>query len=242
MPSTYEKGAGLKLPAASDIIPPNNYTFDYLTVNGNKATEIPTTQVGNVVVKAVYKNSPSPSPSPKPTPYYPGGGGSGSGGGGGGGGGGIPMPAAVINTTYLNLLKSISQTYSENNVQWKYDPVSNKFKINISIGNEVISVVDGFCNINKITTQNNNGVVTQIPITDTYCFKDGNMLTGWIRTIDGKWYFMENAKNANEGKMVFGWKQIDGKWYYFTTDGSMLVNALAPDGRMVGADGVVIVV
>lgn len=240
--STYEKGAGLKLPAASDIIPPNNYTFDYLTVNGNKATEIPTTQVGNVVVKAVYKNSPSPGPSPKPTPYYPGGGDSGSGGGGGGGGGGIPMPAAVINTTYLNLLKSISQTYSENFVEWKYDPVSNKFKINISVGDEIISVVDGFCNINKITTQNNNGVVTQIPITDTYCFKDGNMLTGWIRTIDGKWYFMENAKNANEGKMVFGWKQIDGKWYYFTTDGSMLVNALAPDGRMVGADGAVIVV
>ena len=48
------------------------------------------------------------------------------------------MPAAVINTTYLNLLKSISQTYSENFVEWKYDPVSNKFKINISIAFNLI--------------------------------------------------------------------------------------------------------
>ena len=92
-----------------------------------------------------------------------------------------------------------------------------------------------------IVTQNVNGVATQIPTTATYCFKDGNMLTGWIKTIDEKWYFLENAKNANEGQMVYGWKQIDGKWYYFTANGSMLVNAVTPDGRLVGADGVVIV-
>ena len=70
----------------------------------------------------------------------------------------------------------------------------------------------------------------------TYCFKDGNMLTGWIKTIDAQWYFLENAKNANEGQMVYGWKQIDGKWYYFTADGYMDYSEYR-DGCWLGADG-----
>ena len=242
--SIYEKGVGLKLPLGSDIIPPTNYTFDYFTVNGGKATEISTTQVGSVVVKAVYKNSPSPSPSPnpKPTPYYPGGGGGGGGGRGGGGGGGIPMPAVAINTTYLNQLKIISQIFNADQTIWVYDPVTNKFKMNVNMGDGIISAIDGFYLVNGVKNQNKNGATMQTLTNATYCFKDGNMLTGWIKTIDEKWYFLENAKNANEGQMVYGWKQIDGKWYYFTADGSMLVNAVTPDGRLVGADGVVIVI
>ena len=110
------------------------------------------------------------------------------------------------------------------------------------MGDGIISAVDGFYIVNGVKNQNENGTTMQMPTNATYCFKDGNMLTGWIKTIDEKWYFFENAKNAYEGQMVYGWKQIDGKWYYFTADGSMLTNALTPDGRMVGADGVVIVI
>ena len=243
LPSLYEKGIGLKLPLANDLIPPTDYTFEYFTVNGKKSNEISNNQVGSVTVKAIYKHTPSPkpTPTPEPTPYYPSGGG-GSSGGGGGGGGGIPIQAAIITTTYLNQIKLISQTYDENNVAWIYDPIYNKFKINISMGDEVISVVDGFCNIYKVITQTENGVETQVPSLATYCFKDGNMLTGWIKTIDDKWYFLETAKNVNEGQLVYGYKQIEGIWYYFTADGSMLVNSVTPEGMPVGADGAIIAV
>ena len=51
------------------------------------------------------------------------------------------------------------------------------------------------------------------------------------------WYFFENAKTADEGKMILGWKQIQNDWYYFQVDGVMLVSAGTPDGYFVGADG-----
>ena len=50
-------------------------------------------------------------------------------------------------------------------------------------------------------------------------------------------YFFENAKTADEGKMVIGWKSIAGSWYYFVSDGSMMTNGRTPDGYLVGADG-----
>ena len=63
------------------------------------------------------------------------------------------------------------------------------------------------------------------------------MVTGWLQTSDGKWYFFDTEKNINEGKMCFGWKYIDYEWYYLTADGSLLISAITPDGYPVGADG-----
>ena len=63
------------------------------------------------------------------------------------------------------------------------------------------------------------------------------MLTGWLHTVDKKWYFMDNTKTNEEGNMAIGWKQIDGSWYYFALDGTMMVNFTTPDGYKVGADG-----
>ena len=83
-----------------------------------------------------------------------------------------------------------------------------------------------------------NGIESVNVVNDTYCFgADGNMLTGWVGTADGKWYFFENEKTADEGKMVVGWKKIQGAWYYFGIDGAMLTNAYTPDGYYVGPDG-----
>ena len=74
--------------------------------------------------------------------------------------------------------------------------------------------------------------------TETYYFdKEGNMVTGWIHTLDNKWYFTICDRSLREGMMVFGWYQIDNKWYYFTADGSMLENSVTPDGYFVGSDG-----
>ncbi len=72
----------------------------------------------------------------------------------------------------------------------------------------------------------------------TYCFdKEGNMVTGWVNTVDNKWYYLENVKTVREGMMVFGWYQVQNKWYYFTADGTMLANNITPDGYIVGTDG-----
>lgn len=239
--SLYEKGTEVILPLSNYVIPPKNKIFDYWTVNGVRAAKISDTNVGAVNIQANYKLDPTPTPTPSPKPYYPtNGGGSGS-GGGGGGGGSLTLQNPIVNINKLNILKTAAQTYDANNVVWTYDPVLNKFKINIRIGSEVISMVDGLCNISRIDIKNINGTNMQIPTIDTYCFKDGNMLTGWVGTIDGKWYFFENMKNVNEGKMYTGgWKLIQDKWYYFLQDGSMLANAMTPDGYQVGLDGAMV--
>ena len=68
----------------------------------------------------------------------------------------------------------------------------------------------------------------------------GYMVTGWIQTADSKWYFFENAKTNDEGKMQIGWKQIQGVWYFFGTDGTMYQNQTTPDGFTVDANGALV--
>ncbi len=80
---------------------------------------------------------------------------------------------------------------------------------------------------------------------------DHAVRTGW-QLIDGTWYYLDA-----DGKMNTGWKQINGKWYYFqvwggmqtgwlksgadwyflSADGSMLADAVTPDGYYVGISG-----
>lgn len=58
---------------------------------------------------------------------------------------------------------------------------------------------------------------------------------GWVQQ-NGKTYYYDN------GIMAAGtWKTIGGKNYYFGSDGVMLVNATAPDGRRAGSDGAEVV-
>ena len=83
-----------------------------------------------------------------------------------------------------------------------------------------------------------NDIPTPIQVTNTYYFNEsGEMVTGWVKTIDNKTYFFENEKNANEGKMVIGWKKIQNDWYYFQQDGNMFAGGVTPDGYLVGSDG-----
>ena len=101
-----------------------------------------------------------------------------------------------------------------------------------------VPAVNGFYTISSTEVQTINDIPTQVQVQDTYYFNEaGEMVTGWVKTVDNKTYFFENEKNANEGKMVKGWKKIENDWYYFKDDGSMLVNGITPDGYPVGADG-----
>ena len=73
---------------------------------------------------------------------------------------------------------------------------------------------------------------------------NGYMQTGWFTETDGHRYYLHPISDGTKGHMYTGWHEIDGKWYYFTVTktesnpvGSLLVNAITPDGYQVGADG-----
>ena len=121
---------------------------------------------------------------------------------------------------------------------WTFDPITNKFKLNINLNGESIAAINCFYTINAIETKKVNDVDTQVAVQNTYYFDtNGNMVTGWVKTTDNKTYFFENEKTMDEGKMVTGWKKIQNDWYFFTGDGAMLSNATTPDGYLVGTDG-----
>lgn len=71
---------------------------------------------------------------------------------------------------------------------------------------------------------------------------EGYMTAGWFTELDGNKYFLHNISDGSQGRMYTGWNQIEGKWYYFKEYsggplGSLLTNAVTPDGYTVGADG-----
>ncbi len=245
LPKNYTVGTAKPLPSRNDIetyiTAPAGQEFKGFAKSGTTdlITEIASSENDNIDLVAIYGDipAPTPTPTPDPEPYNPGGRG-GSSGGGGGGGGGRAMNVSIT-TTNLNQVKTIKAAVDSSQVSWSYDPITNKFKMNVAVGAETVPAADGFYLVNSIVEQNVNGVIARVPVADTYYFNnEGTMITGWIKTNDNKWYYMESMKNANEGKMMYGWHQVENKWYYFVADGMMLVNALTPDGFTVGADGV----
>ena len=169
-----------------------------------------------------------------------GGGRSYSGGGSSGVGPALPYDAS-INTMTTNVVKANSLTIDArvNNVHWIYDPISNRYRLNVDVNGAVVPMTNGFITITDVKEQDVQGVKQQVTTVDTYFFDvNGNMITGWLKTADNKWYFFENQKTINEGKMVYGWRKVENNWYYFLDDGSMLVSAMTPDGEYVDADGV----
>lgn len=170
-------------------------------------------------------------------------GGSTGGGGGGGGGGGLPAtglsPNAAPMTTHIAINKTTPMQLNGDFGRWDLDPITGKYKLNIQDANgEDIPITNGFFQVSKTVTQDVNGVPTQMPTNATYYFDAaGNMITGWVQTADAKWYFFENAKTADEGKMQIGWKNVEGSWYFFGPDGTLFQNAVTPDGYIVDANG-----
>ena len=108
----------------------------------------------------------------------------------------------------------------------------------INVNGQSTPLTNGFFSINSVETKTVTDVQTQVPVQNTYYFDtEGQMVTGWVKTVDNHWYFFENAKTVDEGKMITGWKQVQGSWYFFQTDGAMLSNTTTPDGYLLGADG-----
>ena len=181
---------------------------------------------------SVTKNSGGNTPS----------GGGGSSGGGGGSATTGPIPPTPTSytptTTVVAATKTISGTIDASNVNWAVDPTTGKWILGTTINGQSTLVSNGFFQINSTATQNVYGIATQVPVSNTYYFDaTGAMVTGWVKTGDNKWYFFENAKTANEGKMQVGWKVVEGSWYFFGADGAMYENQVTPDGHVIGADG-----
>lgn len=61
---------------------------------------------------------------------------------------------------------------------------------------------------------------------DTYFFKDGRMVTGWVEQ-DGTWYYMDEETGVMNTET---WLQVDGTWYNFNEDGEMLTGWQKVDG------------
>lgn len=81
---------------------------------------------------------------------------------------------------------------------------------------------------------------------NTYFYKDGEKVTGWVEE-DGEWYYMNEDTGAmteeswvkvnnvwyafdDDGHMLTGWQEIDGKWYYLKDWGGMATGWQQVDG------------
>ena len=164
---------------------------------------------------------------------------SGSDGGGSSSGvGPIPNNNIEIKTTNVPYVKNDTAVLDSKQIVWVYDPVDKKFRMNIIIDGLSIPATNGFYSVNEYYEYDINGVKTKMLENHIYCFDEfGNMLTGYVKTIDNKTYLFEYEKTLREGQMIIGWRYINGFWYYFSADGSMLINAITPDGYYVGSDG-----
>ena len=163
---------------------------------------------------------------------------SGSDGSGSSGAGPIPNNKQDIKTTQVGHIKSVATVLDSKQIVWVYDPIENKYRMNIKIGDLSIPATNGFYSINEYYNINVNGINVPKNEVNTYYFDAfGNMLTGYIKTIDNKVYLFEYEKTLREGQMIYGWRFINGYWYYFSSDGSMLVNTITPDGYLVDENG-----
>ena len=66
-----------------------------------------------------------------------------------------------------------------------------------------------------------------------YCNSDGSYVTNNWQLIDDKWYFFDENGYRKTGWVI--WKE---QWYFLNENGEMLTNSATPDGKYVGADGV----
>jgi glucan-binding YG repeat protein len=104
---------------------------------------------------------------------------------------------------------------------WNYEPISNQWKFeNINADGTKTTYTDQWIN-----TENAQGEKVWYTVD-----KDGNMVTGWLKS-DGEIYFMSTDPNSR-GELVKGTVMIDGKTYTFDEETGVLVSGDAPTGNL----------
>lgn len=190
-----------------------------------------------VILYAIWKDE---TPAPKPQPVPPSGGGGSPSGGGGGGGVAVDGSGPIaVQTTNIPQVKKIVKTIDMDNANWIYDPLANAWKLAATTNKGTREpLTSGFYVVKSITNIQIGDVNVPMPTSNTYYFDDkGNMVTGWVNTVDLNTYFFDNSYGASAGQMVTGWKQINGSWYYFGDTGALARATLTPDGYVVDMDG-----
>ena len=162
-----------------------------------------------------------------------------SGGGSGGSGGGGVIKSIQntmfkdlpIMTTTIQTTKTINALVSMLSSNWIKNEISGKWMLSSKTEDgRTWMLSDGFYCV--VRYENNE------PVVDTYYFNDaGELVTGFVNTIDNNRYFFEVTQNGNEGKMAKGWRSISNKWYYFGEDGAMYRYRMTPDGYFVDGNG-----
>ena len=162
-----------------------------------------------------------------------------SGGGSGGSGGGGVIKSIQntmfndlpIMTTTIQTTKTINALVSMLSSNWIKNEISGKWMLSSKTEDRRTWMLsDGFYCVVRYENEE--------PVVDTYYFNDaGELVTGFVNTIDNNRYFFEVTQNGNEGKMVKGWRSISNKWYYFGEDGAMYRYSMTPDGYFVDSNG-----
>ena len=72
--------------------------------------------------------------------------------------------------------------------------------------------------------------------------QSGNLRSGWLKSEDGKTYFLYTVHDGNFGKAVNGWNWIDGYCYYFESadnaeNGILKTGGRTADGYLVDSAG-----
>ena len=246
--ATAEQGfiVGEDAAIRTDVFTRSGYTFiRWKDISGN--VYMNTNQLtGDIALYADWQENP------KPAPYNPGntdsGSSSSSSSGGRSASGPIPQNQPTQQTVtqgaapqvQVSTSKSEQIVVNGNTSQWQYDPTSNSWKLSaLDLMGVPTVAANGFYILSQIVVELVNNIAVPKTVQDTYYFDSkGDMVTGWVQTPDNKWYFFNNEKTLDEGKLCIGWRKIDGAWYFFSSnDGSMLTNTTTSDGYKVGADG-----
>ena len=233
--TSLEGEYGTTLASISEIDPSHVYDKTYARLDKEDAPGY--FIYGSPKPKPVPPPPPAPTPTPPPpAPYGPSGG-----GGGGGRGAGGPLTMQAPQKLTLNTVKTIKDSFSADNCAWIYDPVKNKWKLNATNAyGQTIEVKDGFYAITRLVDKVyiSPNTIGNMNMSTYYFDADGYMYTGYIVTTpDNKIYYFDVSLTMSEGSMMIGWVKIMNDWYYFGVDGAMLINAITPDGFVVGADG-----
>lgn len=166
------------------------------------------------------------------------GGSSGRSGGGGGGGGGSTLHKVenlvnafdrnkmfdekaklAVNTVYI-FTKPMDVNVDNNDTIWQKDIAGNwKFYINDRNSSNILNVTNAFVEVVSTiyVLENNQKVAKSVENSRYYIDNNGYMVTGWVKDIDGSWYFFDTTEGANKG--------------------NMLRNAITSDGYFVDANG-----
>ena len=128
----------------------------------------------------------------------------------------------MTNNILTSSITSINTTFSQSNMIemkgyefWTINQENSRPQLTLKRANGYIKAKNTF--VSLVTTGN--------IISDTYYFdENGDMVTGWIKTSDGNWYFLEsNFSDKYVGRMIKGLnKVIDGVNYFFSWTGALV--------------------